>query len=508
MPIDPNIPLGVQQQQPMQSLSSLLNVANTQQSMQARQLQMQGMQQQNQQGAIDLKERQALQPFLSDPKNFTDDSGNVDQNKLYSGIMKLAPTTGMKHIQDIGAAQQAMTTAKQQIFNLGENKRAVLGNVLSSVDPKDPTLVQKTFDVAKAMHPEAADAFDLGLKMYQNTPEDQRPQMMKSIAQSVLPQQTQQEMNTPNVVTVNDGRTTKGINTKPGVKGIAQGGIVPGTEAELQLPVGTPKFNQKTNSMGYIEPDQDREGLDLSKLSPQQAAALAQKDPQAFTNGVQHFNAPSSQTMAAPALGQAQNITDNVDQMNKHFAGLQDQAAGNQLIQGLTGNIKSLASKAITGTANDKKAYVVGLLNALGMGSQASGDLQKDTDLLDKTIAQLNLGTPASSDAARALISAARPNSHMSAAAISEAADQVSSQVKANMAMRNVLSGYKQYGDVQGYNNMRQKLEKIADPRAWQYEALSPGSPEAKAFLSKLTPQDRQDLGQKIQSLEQMGMFK
>jgi hypothetical protein len=508
MPIDPNIPLGMQQQQPMQSLSSLLNVANQAQSMQARQLQMQGMQQQNQQGAIDLKERQALQPFLSDPKNFTDDTGNVDQNKLYSGIMKLAPTTGMKHIQEIGAAQQAMTTAKQQIFNLGENKRAVLGNVFASVDPSDPAVVQKTFDVAKAMHPEAADAFDLGLKMYQNTPADQRPQVMKSIAQSVLPQETQQTMNTPNVVTVDDGQNIKGINTKPGVQGIAQGGNVPGIATQKQLPVGTDKFNPETNSMGYVEPPQGKEGLDLSRLSPKQAAALAQKDPQAFTNGVQHFNSSSSgQTMAAPALGQAQNITDNVDQMNKHFAGLQDQSAGAPLVGALTGNIKSLASKAITGTSADKLNYVNGLLAHLpGFTGAPSTDLKTATDMLEKNIAQLNLGSPASTDAARTLVSAARPNSHMSAEAISEAADQVASQVKASMAMRNVLSSYKQYGDVQGYNNMRQKLEQTADPRIWQYESLP--KEQRAAFIQKMQPQDRADLVNKAKQLTEMGILK
>ncbi|NYS10341.1 hypothetical protein HZT44_19315 [Ralstonia pickettii] len=204
-------------------------------------------------------------------------------------------------------------------------------------------------------------------------------------------------------------------------------------------------------------------------------------------------------------VGQAENIGNNIQEMNRHFAGLNDQSTGAPLIAALQGNIKSLIPGAITGTESGRKAYVVGLLNAMGVGGQATGDIQKDTDLLQKQMAQLQLGTPATTDAMRTLVSAARPHSGMSAQAISEAVDQVSGQVKANMAMRNYLQQYKLNGDVQGYTQARQQLEQVADPRAFQYRDMS--AQEREAFKKKLTPADRQDLGKKMQALEKMGVL-
>jgi hypothetical protein len=210
--------------------------------------------------------------------------------------------------------------------------------------------------------------------------------------------------------------------------------------------------------------------------------------------------------------GQSGNMEDNTNLMNTHYSKLSGNASDAQTAIGLTGNIKALAQGAATGTEAGRKAYVVGLLNSLHLGGQVTGDLQKDTDLLEKNMAQLNLATPASSDAGRTLVSAARPHGTMNAAAINEAADQVASQVQANLAVRNYLTPYKYAaggkGDAQGYQSAKQDIENTADPRAWQYMNLKPGSSDAKAFMNKLNPQDKKDLVQKIGHLEQMGMLK
>jgi hypothetical protein len=94
----------------------------------------------------------------------------------------------------------------------------------------------------------------------------------------------------------------------------------------------------------------------------------------------------------------------------------------------------------------------------------------------------------------------------MTPEAISEAADQVASQARANMAMRNALSGYKMMGDVKGYADARQKLEGIADPRVFQFEAADAAA--ARRCSSNLTPEDKAQLRQKIQAAEDMGLVK
>jgi hypothetical protein len=94
---------------------------------------------------------------------------------------------------------------------------------------------------------------------------------------------------------------------------------------------------------------------------------------------------------------------------------------------------------------------------------------------------------------------------------MSDAAEQIASQVQANMAVRNKLAPLKYanngQGDPNGYQAQRQQLESIADPRAWQYMRLGPGTPAAKAFAGKLTPADRAKLGANIGELEKAGML-
>lgn len=222
--------------------------------------------------------------------------------------------------------------------------------------------------------------------------------------------------------------------------------------------------------------------------------------------GKSYLGAPGLEAELPP--GTHESMVGTVAEMNRHYASLNDVSTGAPLVNALTGNIKALAQKAITGTDADRRSYVNGLLNALGAGDKTTGDLQKDTDLLEKQLSQLNLSTPAASDAARNLVKAARPHSSMAPTAIPEAADQVASQVEANMAIRNYLTPARYNNDQNAYQQSRNTIEKIADPRAWQYIRLGPGTPAAKQFLAGLKPDDRADLIKKAGVLDSMGMLK
>jgi hypothetical protein len=234
------------------------------------------------------------------------------------------------------------------------------------------------------------------------------------------------------------------------------------------------------------------------------------KDPSAYIAKVTGGNGNAGFVPSGPVPGANESKAGTIETVNQHWRQLNDQATNAPLIQGLLGNIKSLAPGAITGQEAGRKAYVNGLLNALHLGSQATGDMQKDTDLLEKNIAQLGLNTPASTDAARTLVAAARPHSTMSQAAIEEAAAQLGGQVQANLAVRNALASAKSIADKTGdptaYNQMRQHLESIADPRAWQFQSLDPQS--RADMLKKLTPGDRAQLRTNIEALEKEGLLK
>ena len=266
---------------------------------------------------------------------------------------------------------------------------------------------------------------------------------------------------------------------------------------------GNPTLAAIAYNMGPQATDQwIKQGADYNKLPQETQAYLGKVSLATAMN--QRGQGNGFVASGAP-LGQKSNIENNVGEMNRHFGSLQDQSTGMPLVSALQGTIKGLIPGAITGTESGKKAYVTGLLNALHMGNQATGDLQKDTDLLDKALSQLNLITPASTDAARTLVTAARPHSTMNAAAMSEAVDQIASQVKANMAERNALSQYKMNGDYQSYQNTRQQIEQNIDPRIFQYRDATPQ--ERQTIISQMTPQDRAQIGQKMKKLEALGVL-
>ena len=162
-----------------------------------------------------------------------------------------------------------------------------------------------------------------------------------------------------------------------------------------------------------------------------------------------------------------------------------------------------------TGPGGDKRQYVAGLANTFGVNF--TGDAQTSTNLMNKAMAQLNISTPAGTDALRTLIEAGQPNSKMDPTAIKEAAGTVASQVRMNTAERNFLQTTRMSnrgtGDPQAYQQGRQAFEANADPRIWQYEQLAKSNPAAaRAFISRQT--DKADLVRKAGALEQMGFFR
>ena len=531
MPIDASIPLGIQQVNPMQSLSSMIGIASAKQGMDARAIQMQGQQQQNAQGQMTLQERQNLAPFLSDSTNYTNDNGDVDMGKFVSAASKLAPTTWPEYATRLLDAQEKKTQAQRILATQGDEDNVWAGNALASATKETlPKVISLLKERAQGLPDRLAvintmeSHMNAGLDAAGNDPLKQE-RIITGAARMFLPQPTQQQMNTPEGIGISDNQQSSVVSQKPGTS-VPQGLPLPGTSMQMRLPPQTPTMGKDENGnpvQGYLGSQNQPQGpvADFSGVQGKDRKAIlndiANNHPdksirdqaRAELSGSGAYpvagNAKQSFVPSSLPVGQAENIANNVSEMNRHFASLNDQASGAPLATALTGNIKALASSAITGTESGKKAYVTGLLNALHMGGQTTGDLQKDTDLLEKNLAQLNLTTPASTDAARTLVSAARPHTSMSEKAILEAADQLSGQVKANMAMRNVLQSAKMMGDTSSYASMRQRLEQTADPRIWQLEGKSPQ--DQAAILGKLSPQDRSDIVKKARQLHDMGII-
>lgn len=540
MPIDPSIPLGVKVPDQM-SLSSLLGAASTAQNMQLGS-------QKIQDNAISLGERQGLQQFMSNPSNYTDKDGNVDFNAAMSGVMKVAPTTGLPVVQNLLTAQKQHVEATSALSKLDDDNRTRVANVLSTIPPDAPAdVVNQSFEALGKAYGGKIDPWITLAKQGYTQAQQKGPQAVADYltraARSVLPQETQQRMDTPEGSMVDDGQHIVGLNQKPGVRGYSQGS--PMFSVQKQLPPTTPTVGPN-NQPGYVGPqggDAMPPNLAFANSTPQQRAAMSvqslQKEialaqaandpPQAKAERLQILNqelrkaqaelgaggaapAPAPATgfvPSGPVPGANESKGGTIQVNNDHWAKLNQQAESSQTLESVIQNIKALAPKAVTGTLAGRTAFVNGALNALHLGDKISGDLQKDTDLLEKNMAQLNLGTPAATDAMRTIVGAARPHGTMNAGAIEEAADQLMGQIRANRAVRNALTVPKriqdQKGDPTAYTHTRQHMEELADPRIFQYEAM-PAGPARTAFLRKQP--DAAALIKKTQALIEMGVLK
>lgn len=539
MPItvpDQTIAAQVQVPDTMKSLGSIMNLANQrnqyqqgQQAIQSNDLKLQGDTQAN-------SDRQAAAQFMSTPANWQNEDGTINLTKA-NNILKIAPQTGSDVVQKLSTLANAQTTASKAKMDMGTAGRSVIGGlygILGRSGVDDPAVVASELDQLKTQYgPDSpisayAEAAKVGLQGLPAGAGTVKKNLITQ-AQALMSPEGQNSAFSPKAgLTDTGGALQETVETPSVAGGPASVALVPGSptiKKTLPPTQGTVSDTGEVRTVGAPASDANPvpgNGLDMSRVSPAQLKMLTDFD--ALKNGIQHFQTvtptPQGVRTSLP-VGVAGNIENNVASMGKHYEGLQDQSSGAQLIQGLTGNIKALAKGAATGTAGGGKAYVSGLIDAFmpsfisaHLPHDFTGDLKADTDLLEKNMAQLNLGTPGSgrSDAAQTLVGAARPHSGMQESAIMEAADQVASQVKANMAIRNYLTPYKYanngQGDSSGYQAARQTIESVADPRAWQYESMPAGSPQRKAFMAKLTPEDRTALIQKTTVLENMGMFK
>ena len=172
--IDPNIALGIKQQDSMTSLSNMLNAANAarqfQQAQQLNPLQLQQQKQLTEQGAYatdrarqENKERINTQIFLSDPKNWQTD-GRIDINLINETLPKIAPLTGDATISRLTALGDAQTKGIKAKLNLDTEQRAIIAgplDILGRLGVEDPKKYIDELEIIKKKYPKNKDLHDL-----------------------------------------------------------------------------------------------------------------------------------------------------------------------------------------------------------------------------------------------------------------------------------------------------------------------------------------------------------
>jgi len=481
--------MGLQQKQ-----IGIQQAKQTLQTGQALQASAQAQAQQNQQA---MGERQLLQSSMQNGKDpdgnpLVGANGDADPVALTKFATKYLPMTGQDVVQNIVKTQDTRLKLADSARQLGQNyKNDLAGIIRSSMGdqntPADaPGVIQSKIDAyVQQQGPNAPAALTQAASYSKSLLQNLGDHVPDAKTKSSLLHLAQQFE--PTAAVAGTQAPAIGSVTGPG------GGAQPVQLNPLSpLPMGATGPEVKTGVAPGIVMDLQGQPHYIGG-----AAGLG--------GGAAGGAAPSP--WPTPAGVQAQSGV--AKDMSDHFTGLNASAQSLPLVTGLTKTIEGLAPSAFTGPGGDKKQYMAGILR--GFHINATGDAQTDTNLLNKAMAQLNISTPAGTDAARALVEAGQPNSHMDPDAIKEAAGTLRGQVMMNQAERNFLQttrlSNRGAGDPQAYQEGRQQFEASADPRIWQYQDLAKSNPAAaRAFIARQP--DKADLVRKAGALEQMGFFR
>lgn len=248
---------------------------------------------------------------------------------------------------------------------------------------------------------------------------------------------------------------------------------------------------------------------DLNNMTPEQKAAFMARAREQFDlqptspttsrpGGVIHGADPTVQTAR----------TNQQNALSEKWKPLNDAVTNAQTINSRLDTIKDLATKASTGQFADRMQFVNSLLSMAG--SEKATDANTAKVLLDKNanqiVAQLGQGGLAT-DAARAIIGSAYPNSHMPKEAISEASDNLKAANQMLVAKAGVLQQHYLANNPAAYQQAESAFNAAADPRIFQWKAMS-GNPAAQAaYAKKLMAQDP-SIVDRIHTLDQMGALK
>lgn len=490
MGLDTSIPLQARAPDAMQSLASMLSVAT---------------------GAQNLKKAQAT--YNSDVSQRASEASAADSNAQVAKAT-IAPRIAQ---QNEAANQSGIKTALDQFKLTGDQLdkanqigQGLLGDPdissgdMTKIVPKIMSAKQRMIESGIPASTAEVQAAHLITAAAQNP--QGLPQLLKNSIVQSQPAAQQAGLMQPNIVQNSNGQQIVSSN----VNTFAPGGVgsQPIAPIQMQLPPTTPTV--EGGVPGYLGPqgDQSQGGFDPSRLTPQQKAAMIKDDPQAYANGLESFYKRGQAKQPRVASGMPVGATDAIagtqGAVNDDWKKTVESSTSSERDIGILQSIKQHAAGAASGVGADKANLAAGIAGLLGIDA---GTLQKtDADLLAKNSAMLALAG-GDTNLARTMAEAATPNSHMTASAIRQAADQIIAQRKLALARMRFLTPFKAMAD-QGhpemYNQALTQFNSVADPRVIQFSSMSPE--ERIAMKSAMTPQERDEFGAKLGKARKLGV--
>jgi len=198
------------------------------------------------------------------------------------------------------------------------------------------------------------------------------------------------------------------------------------------------------------------------------------------------------------APGQAQNIEKNVNLAAGDWSQTYQDAQQAQNRIGLLQNIKDLAGKAFTGVGGQRKEFIAGLANAIGI---PAFEVEKaNTDVLAKNSNLLALAG-GNTDLARQIAEAANPNKKMNYDAIKEASNQLIATEKLKAKKAEILAPFKDNPSL--FQQKALEFSKVADPRLLQ--EMTPE--QVKSLKQSMSAAERIEFNNKIKEAKRLGLI-
>ena len=509
-----NLNLGPQAKQ--SSLADMLNVAgaaqNLQQNMQLQPLQLQEAQQRLEQsrqmnplliqgqknvvgkGNIELEqserannEQKALQLFLANPENWQTD-GRIDTFKLNKAVPAIAPLTGNKFIQDLTTLGEAQTKNTEALQGLSKSQRSIIAGpmgVLGRRGEQDPKVYIEELQHIKDSHPNQKELHKLiDIQIDQLNKSKASPNVAKSaVAASqflLSPEQQTSALEPKAGLTDVGGQLLETIN-RPATGGNLPSVSVTGVGLNKTLPPGTQVVAGENDPYGYAPGTK----YYLPTNQPQSAVkpAVTALDPTAAAR----LEAQGGAVKSAAEVGTAdwkQTYEDSKNASNS-VASLQ--------------TIKKLVPDTFTGVGGERKKFIAGLAQAVGIPAYQLETTSTDELMKNTKILQLAGGN---TDAARQISELANPNVKMTKDAIYNVVNQLVGMNKMKIARADYLAPYA--NSPEEYTKKAQLFNKYADYRLFQ--ELTPA--EVKKIKLAMTPAEREEISKKIKEAQMAGIIK
>ena len=480
------------------SLADMLNMAgaaqNLQQNMQIQPLQLQEAQQRVQAGNITLgkskqeeQERLAVQKFMSNPQNWQTD-GRVDIDKLNSEITKIAPLTGTKHINELTTLHKAQTEATAALESLTEGEKAIIAGpigIRGRMGEENPKVYIQDLENIKKAHPNQKGIHrlvDAQIDLLKKSKPGKHVAQSAIIGSEAMMNPTQQyERFAPKVGLQDVGGQFLEMITQNKPGGIEPSMRLTGQGLNKTLPPGTQVVAGENDPYGYAPGT--KYYLPTNQQQPTNKPAVTALDPTAAAK----LEAQGGAVKSAAEVGTqdwSQTYKDSKD-------------AGNTIASLQT--IKKLVPDTFTGVGGERKKFIAGLAQAVGIPAYELETTSTDELMKNTKILQLAGGN---TDAARQISELANPNVKMTKDAIHNVVNQLIGMNKMKIARADYLAPYA--NNPEEYAKKAQLFNKFSDYRLFQ--ELTPA--EVKKIKQSMTPAEREEMKRKIQEARMAGIIK